>query len=163
MLRKKVSCGKIRNYFLTNCICIDRVSSAFVSFPLSSVSQQTKIKIQQTSNFNQVAVKRNTQIHTRFVKRVARRVPLVEKELLTLAEHPSSHPCLQWGSCCMIFSLLCSVLQIIVCPFVSSNPVNCEVYSIQHYVIQSVSDLRQVGDVLRVLRFPPPIKLTATI
>ena len=51
-VKKKVSCGKIRNYFLTNCICIDRVSSAFVSFPLSSVSQQTKIKIQQTSNFN---------------------------------------------------------------------------------------------------------------
>ena len=26
-----------------------------------------------------------------------------------------------------------------------------------------VSDLRQVGGFLRVLRFPPPIKLTATI
>jgi hypothetical protein len=29
----------------------------------------------------------------------------------------------------------------------------------QHYVIQFVSDLRQVGSFLRVLRFPPPIKL----
>jgi len=38
-----------------------------------------------------------------------------------------------------------------------------EVYSIQHYVIKFVSDLRQVGGFLRVLRFPPPIKLTATI
>jgi hypothetical protein len=36
-----------------------------------------------------------------------------------------------------------------------------EVYSIQHYVIRFVSDLRQVGGFLRVLRFPPPIKLTA--
>jgi hypothetical protein len=46
---------------------------------------------------------------------------------------------------------------------VSSNPVHGEVYSIQHYVIKLVSDLRQVGGFLRVLRFPPPIKLTATI
>ena len=30
----------------------------------------------------------------------------------------------------------------------------------QHYVIKFVSDLRQVGGFLRVLRFPPPIKLT---
>ena len=29
--------------------------------------------------------------------------------------------------------------------------------------IKFVSDLRHVGDILRVLRFPPPIKLTATI
>jgi hypothetical protein len=34
---------------------------------------------------------------------------------------------------------------------------------LQHYVIKFVSDLRQVGGFLRVLRFPPPIKLTATI
>ena len=46
---------------------------------------------------------------------------------------------------------------------VSSNPVNGEVYSIQHYVIKFVSDLRQVGGFLRLLRFPPPIKLTAMI
>jgi len=37
------------------------------------------------------------------------------------------------------------------------------VYSIQHYVIKFVSDLRQVGGFLRVLRFPPPTKLIATI
>jgi hypothetical protein len=36
-------------------------------------------------------------------------------------------------------------------------------YSIQHYVIKLVSDLRQVGGFLGVPRFPPPIKLTATI
>ena len=36
-----------------------------------------------------------------------------------------------------------------------------EVLSIQHYVIMLVSDLWQVVGFLRVLRFPPPIKLTA--
>jgi hypothetical protein len=34
---------------------------------------------------------------------------------------------------------------------------------VQHYVIKFVSDLKQVGGFLRVPRFPPPIKLTATI
>ena len=38
-----------------------------------------------------------------------------------------------------------------------------EMYSIQHYVIKFVSDLRQVGGFLRVPRFLPLIKLTATI
>jgi hypothetical protein len=33
--------------------------------------------------------------------------------------------------------------------------------NVQHYVIKFVSDLRQVGGFLRVLRFPPPIKLSA--
>ena len=37
---------------------------------------------------------------------------------------------------------------------VSSNPVHGEVYSIQHYVIKFVSDLRQIGGFLRLLRFP---------
>ena len=46
---------------------------------------------------------------------------------------------------------------------VSSNPADGEVYSIQHYMIKFVSDLRQVGVFLRVLRFPPPIKLTVMI
>jgi len=36
------------------------------------------------------------------------------------------------------------------------------VYSIQHYVIKFVSDLQQFSEFLRVLRFSPPIKLTAT-
>jgi hypothetical protein len=34
---------------------------------------------------------------------------------------------------------------------------------VQHYVIEFVSDLRQVDGFLRVLRSPPPIKLTAKI
>jgi len=37
------------------------------------------------------------------------------------------------------------------------------VYSIQHYVIKFVSDLRQVSGFLWVLWFPQPIKLTAMI
>jgi len=45
---------------------------------------------------------------------------------------------------------------------VNSNPDYGEVYSMQLY-IKFVSDLRQVGDFLWVLRFSPPIKLTATI
>jgi hypothetical protein len=52
---------------------------------------------------------------------------------------------------------------VVVNPTVSSNPVHGEVYSIQHYVIKFVGDLRQVGGFLRVLRFPPPITLAATI
>jgi hypothetical protein len=51
-----------------------------------------------------------------------------------------------------------------VTKFVSfSNPAHGEVYSIQHYVIKFVSDLRQIGGFPRVLRFAPEIKLTTTI
>jgi hypothetical protein len=46
---------------------------------------------------------------------------------------------------------------------VSSNPVHGEVYSMQNYMIKFFSDLRQDGCFLWVLRFPPPIRLTATI
>jgi hypothetical protein len=34
---------------------------------------------------------------------------------------------------------------------------------VQRYLRKFVSDLRQIGGFLRVLQFPPPIKLTATI
>jgi len=34
---------------------------------------------------------------------------------------------------------------------------------VQHYVIKFFSDLRQVGGFLWLLRFPSPIRLTATI
>jgi hypothetical protein len=43
----------------------------------------------------------------------------------------------------------------IITNVVSSNPTQ----EIQHYVIKFVSDLQQVGGFLRVLWFPPPIKL----
>ena len=46
---------------------------------------------------------------------------------------------------------------------VSSNPAHGEVYSMQHYVKRFVIDLWQVCGFLQVLRFPPPIKLTAMI
>ena len=46
---------------------------------------------------------------------------------------------------------------------VSLNPIDGNVYSIQHFLIKFVSDLLQVSYFLRVLQFPPPIKLTATI
>ena len=42
----------------------------------------------------------------------------------------------------------------------NSNHVRDEVYSIKHYMIKFVSDLRQTRDFLRILRFPPPIKQT---
>ena len=37
---------------------------------------------------------------------------------------------------------------------VNSNPIHGKVYSIQHYVIKFVSNLRKVGGLYRVLRFP---------
>ena len=43
---------------------------------------------------------------------------------------------------------------------VSSNLAQGDVYSVQHYVIKFVGDLRQVSGYLRVLWFPPSIKLT---
>ena len=44
--------------------------------------------------------------------------------------------------------LLCVQLVPITTNVVSSNPLHGEVYSIQHYVIKFVSDLRQVSDFL---------------
>ena len=43
----------------------------------------------------------------------------------------------------LIYNYLCNQC---LSPLVSSNPVNGDVYSIQHYVIKFVSDLPQVGD-----------------
>ena len=45
---------------------------------------------------------------------------------------------------------------------VSLNPADGEVYSIQHYVIEFVSNLQQVFCFLQVLQFPLQIKLAAT-
>ena len=46
---------------------------------------------------------------------------------------------------------------------VSSNHTHGEAYSIQHYVIKFVRDMRQFGVFLLLIRFPPPIKLTSMI
>jgi hypothetical protein len=48
----------------------------------------------------------------------------------------------------------------IITDVLSSNLDQGDVYNI---MLKFVSDLRQVGGFLRVLRFPPPIKLTVTI
>jgi hypothetical protein len=66
----------------------------------------------------------------------------------------------------LFFIFLVDEVHIYIIPrFVVFDPSNGEVYSIQHYhyVIKFVSDLWQVDGFLRVLRFPPPIKLTTMI
>jgi hypothetical protein len=67
-----------------------------------------------------------------------------------------------WSYGSWIYNYLCNQC-LFTTKVVRSNPVHGEVYSMQQYVIKIVSDLRQVGGFHRVLRFPPPIKLTATI
>jgi hypothetical protein len=52
---------------------------------------------------------------------------------------------------------------IFVWQLTSGYPRLFRLYSIHHYVVKFVSDLWQVGGFLRVLLFPPLIKLTATI
>ena len=61
-------------------------------------------------------------------------------------------------------------IEIILGQALSHNHSHCQfesdsdkVYLIQHCIIKSISDLRQVRDFLWVLLFPPSIKLTATI
>ena len=54
------------------------------------------------------------------------------------------------------FTTTCATVHITT-KVVSSNLLHGEMYSIQHYVMQFVSDLRQVSDFLRVLRFLPLI------
>ena len=56
-----------------------------------------------------------------------------------------------------IYNYLCNQC---ISLLVSSNPSHGEVYSIQHYVINFVSDLQQFGDFCRVPWFCPPIKMT---
>jgi len=56
-----------------------------------------------------------------------------------------------------------TTIYAITTKLVRSDHVHSEIYSIQHYVIKFVSDLRQDGGFLRVIRFPPPIKLTTSI
>ena len=78
-------------------------------------------------------------------------------------EHHSTHGGSSW-SLSYGFGLQIPVQSVpITTKVVSSNPVHGEVYSIQRYLIKFVNDLRRVVGFLRVLRFCPPIKLTATI
>ena len=64
---------------------------------------------------------------------------------------------------CNTYTCIVFLTVLITTKVVGSNTAHGEVYSIQHYVIKFVSNIRQVGGFLRVLLFPPPIKLTATI
>jgi hypothetical protein len=57
-----------------------------------------------------------------------------------------------------LFTTMCCFL----CTSVTTS-LSGELYSIQHYVIMFVSDLRHVSDFLRILQFPPPVKLTTMI
>jgi hypothetical protein len=50
-----------------------------------------------------------------------------------------------------------------IVPINSNVVTHGKVYPIQHHVIKFVSDLLHVGGFLRVLQFPPTIKLTTTI
>ena len=56
------------------------------------------------------------------------------------------------------YHILFSMSMYIVLPKYKPH-VHGEVYSIQHYVMKYVSDMRHVGGFLLVLQFPPPIKL----
>ena len=57
-----------------------------------------------------------------------------------------------------IFTNMCLKSVPITTKVVSLNPAHVGLYSKHQYVIKVVSDLRQVGDFLQVLQFPPPIK-----
>ena len=68
----------------------------------------------------------------------------------------------QWGHCGrdrmvagFTTTYAISAYHRLCCEF---KPSSGKVYSIQHYVIKFVSDLRQLGGVHRVLWFPPPNK-----
>ena len=76
-----------------------------------------------------------------------------------------AHGGVQHRVCCVyvFFRLVSHILPLMTTNAISSNPAHDEIRSIQHYVIEFVSDLREVGSFLWVLRFRPPIKLTATI
>ena len=68
------------------------------------------------------------------------------------------------GRDCMVLDLHLPIQSVtITTNVVSSNPAHGEMYSIQHYAIKFVSDLQQVRGFLRMLRFPPLIKLTVYI
>jgi hypothetical protein len=57
-----------------------------------------------------------------------------------------------------IFVLLYSISSVLF-----EKQTTFHVRGVQHYVMKFVSDLRQVSSFLRVLRFPPPIKLTSVL
>ena len=67
-----------------------------------------------------------------------------------------------WSYSSCIYNFLCKSVSITT-KVVSSNPIHGEVYSMQLHVIKFVNELQQVYSFLRLLQFPPPIKLIVTI
>jgi hypothetical protein len=85
---------------------------------------------------------------------------------VTLPEHLSSNPVfIKVLVAQSVFVCICLVFYRLLsfCPFFSAIVFYILVTIYGHYVIECISDLRQVSGFLWVLRFPPPIKLTATI
>ena len=62
---------------------------------------------------------------TEFWTRTTRQVPLVDQELLTIPEQPSSPLGFKWGLCCPNFSFMHSILSTIVCLFLSLSFGHC--------------------------------------
>jgi hypothetical protein len=77
---------------------------------------------------------------------------------------PKWGPSWSWSYGSWIYNDLCNISAYHhqCCEFKSRIKERCTQYNI-YYVIKFVINLQQVGGFLRVLRFPPPIKLTATI
>jgi uncharacterized membrane protein YjjP (DUF1212 family) len=70
----------------------------------------------------------------------------------------------QYKNCTIKFLCDQCLILMSVIPIIPLIPIfRAMVYLIQHYVIKFVSDFRQVCGFLRVLKFPPLIKLTTTI
>ena len=70
--------------------------------------------------------------------------------------------CTHFGRCGlhhMVVGFTTALCYQCLSPIFSLNPAHGQVYSIQCFMIKFVNDLQQVGGFLRVLRFPPPIKL----
>jgi hypothetical protein len=98
--------------------------------------------------------------------------PLVSKTLLGrvvlsvikifITSNSNNNHCHCRGRIVVGLTTNCAIMTITT-KVVSSNHAHGEGYSIQHYVIKCISDLRQIDGFLRVLRFPPPIKLIAMI
>ena len=102
------------------------------------------------------SIKRTTTILIPFILLVQYLVFFVDWKLDVMRCH-CGHNCMIVG-----FTIICAISPITT-EDVSLNPVHSEVYSIQHYVIEFVSNLRQVHGFLWILRFSPPQKLTTTI
>jgi hypothetical protein len=65
-----------------------------------------------------------------------------------------------WVDCISKISLILNAFETFLFLL---NPTHGKVYSIQHYVIKFVNDLRQVSCFLWVLRFLPPMKVQSVI